>query len=106
MLMKNTARKPPCTNEIYCVTFFLNDVVVLCVGEEDGVDESARGVAMMTVDTDDTGPSTKTTASDEGNKRIVVDRGDQFVLHFYDLAAKKPHTQYKFARRGIAKSNI
>ena len=72
-------------------------------GDEDGVDESARGVAMMTVDTVDSGPSKQT--SDEGSKRAVVDRGDQFVLHFYDLAAKKPHTQYKFARRGIVKSN-
>ena len=90
-----------------CILFLFlwYDFVVSCAGEEDDVDESARGVAMMTVDTDDVGPSTKTN-EETGNKRTIVDRGDQFVLHFYDLAAKKPHTQYKFARRGIAKSNI
>ena len=60
------------------------------------MNESARGVAMMTVDSDDMGAPKQT--SDERSKLALVDRGDQFVLHFYDLAAKKPHTQYKFAR--------
>ena len=32
-------------------------------------------------------------------KKVAVDRGDRFVLHFYDLAAKTPHTMYKFARQ-------
>lgn len=31
-------------------------------------------------------------------KKTVVDRGDQFVLHFYDLAARKPHSLYQFEK--------
>ena len=27
-----------------------------------------------------------------------VDRGDKFVLHFYDLAARKPHSLYQFVK--------
>jgi hypothetical protein len=27
-----------------------------------------------------------------------VDRGDNFVLHFYDLAARKPHSLYQFVK--------
>ena len=32
-------------------------------------------------------------------KKGLVDRGDNFVLHFYDLAAKKQHSMYKFVRK-------
>lgn len=27
-----------------------------------------------------------------------VDRGDSYVLHFYDLAARKPHSLYQFVK--------
>jgi hypothetical protein len=27
-----------------------------------------------------------------------VDRGDNYVLHFYDLAARKPHSLYQFVK--------
>lgn len=27
-----------------------------------------------------------------------IDRGDSYVLHFYDLAARKPHSLYQFIK--------
>ena len=33
-----------------------------------------------------------------GTGKGKVDRGDNFVLHFYDLAAKKPHSLYEFVK--------
>ena len=50
----------------------------------------------------DTGSASATTGSVSGGGvgtgKGKVDRGDNFVLHFYDLAAKKPHSLYEFVK--------
>ena len=52
----------------------------------------------------DTGSASATTGSGSvsgggvGTGKGKVDRGDNFVLHFYDLAAKKPHSLYEFVK--------
>lgn len=52
----------------------------------------------------DTGSASATTGAGSvsgggvGTGKGKVDRGDNFVLHFYDLAAKKPHSLYEFVK--------
>ena len=52
----------------------------------------------------DTGIASATTGAGSvsgggvGTGKGKVDRGDNFVLHFYDLAAKKPHSLYEFVK--------
>lgn len=47
----------------------------------------------------ETGIETGTGTVEEGEKRKpTVDRGDNYVLHFYDLAARKPHSLYQFVK--------
>ena len=39
------------------------------------------------------------------NKNKRMDRGDSYVLHFYDLAARKPHSLYEFVKAWRKSSN-
>ena len=49
--------------------------------------------------TTETGIETGTGTVGEAEKRKPrVDRGDNYVLHFYDLAARKPHSLYQFVK--------
>ena len=45
----------------------------------------------------ETGIETGTVGEAE-KRKPRVDRGDNYVLHFYDLAARKPHSLYQFVK--------
>ena len=38
------------------------------------------------------------TVGEVEKRKPIVDRGDNYVLHFYDLAARKPHSLYQFVK--------
>lgn len=38
------------------------------------------------------------TVGEAEKRKPRVDRGDNYVLHFYDLAARKPHSLYQFVK--------
>ena len=66
--------------------------------EERGTDDESMDVA-----TDPTQYEVETaiaTATEAGAKKRKprVDTGDNYVLHFYDLAARKPHSLYQFVK--------
>ena len=75
----------------------------------DTTDTNSNATPMMEVDVDveerkDLGLSQGSTITEQvpsippPARKPIIDRGDQFVLHFYDVAAQKPHTMYRFCR--------
>ena len=68
-------------------------------------DERNNEEEFMDVVTDPTEHKTKAEAEREAGvgaeaekRKPRVDRGDNYVLHFYDLAARKPHSLYQFVK--------
>ena len=52
----------------------------------------------MEVEVDVVGGATPGKGPGSGQSKPKIDRGDNFVLHFYDLAARKPHSLYQFVK--------
>ena len=68
--------------------------------ENDGkMDVEHTAQTISTVTTENTVSESGIKIQDpSGNGNKSMDRGDSYVLHFYDLAARKPHSLYEFVK--------
>ena len=75
-------------------------------GKMDVEETSQTNTHAATITTENTQHTQNTTMGGSGIKiqdpsgkqKQNMDRGDSYVLHFYDLAARKPHSLYEFVK--------
>ena len=61
--------------------------------DEDGTEMEIENDGMEVI-----GDATPGKGPGSAQSKPKIDRGDNFVLHFYDLAARKPHSLYQFVK--------